>query len=105
LIEIGHTFIWCNEAVVYEVIPPNRWKPSFMIKRAMLRGKIFLLHPEGYWLGILKSLVAVPVYGLALPVLWLVGLHLFMKYLVKLCDHGGRLLALVGLNPVQEREM
>jgi len=105
LIEAGHTFVWCNEAVVYEVVSPNRWKRSFMIKRALLRGRISLLHPEKRWLNILKSLVAVPAYGLALPFLQLRGHHLFMKYLIKFCDHAGRLLALVGLNPVREREM
>jgi len=51
-----------------------------------------------------KSLVAVPFYILGLPFLHLGGRHLFMKYLVKLCDHAGGLLALAGLNPVRERE-
>lgn len=105
LVEAGHTFIWCNEAVVYEIVPPNRWKRSFMIKRAMLRGRISLVLAERRWPIVLKSLVAVPAYGCALPILQLLGHHLFMKYLVKLCDHTGRLLALVGLNPVREREM
>jgi succinoglycan biosynthesis protein ExoM len=105
LIEVGYTFIWCNEAYVYEVVSPHRWKRSFMIKRALLRGRISLLHPRGRWRRVLKSVVAMPVYGVALPFLQLAGHHHFMKYLVKFCDHGGRLLALVGLNPVREREM
>jgi cellulose synthase/poly-beta-1,6-N-acetylglucosamine synthase-like glycosyltransferase len=105
LMTAGHKFIWCNEAFVSEVVSPNRWKRRFMIKRAMLRGRISLLHPEGRWLNILKSLIAVPVYILALPFLQLLGHHVFMEYLIKLCDHLGRLLALVRLNPVQEREM
>jgi succinoglycan biosynthesis protein ExoM len=105
LTELGHTFIWCNEAVVYEAIPPNRWKRSFLIKRALLRGRISLLHPRDRGINFLKALTAVPVYGLALPVLQLLGHHFFMKYLIKLCDHLGRLLALVGVNPVREREM
>jgi len=105
LIEAGHKFIWCNEAFVYEVVSPNRWKRSFMVKRALLRGRISLLHPESQLTNILKSLVAVPLYSLALPLLQLTGHHHFMNYLVKLCDHAGRLLALVGLNPVKEREM
>jgi hypothetical protein len=53
----------------------------------------------------LKSLIAVPAYALALPVLLLAGHHYFMKYLVKLADHAGRLLASVGLNPVTNRRM
>jgi succinoglycan biosynthesis protein ExoM len=38
MIERGHTFIWCKEAVAYEVVPPIRWKRSFMLRRALLRG-------------------------------------------------------------------
>lgn len=105
LIDAGHKFIWCNEAFVYEVVSPNRWKRSFMIKRALLRGRISLLHPETQWPSILKSLVAVPAYTLALPFLQIAGHHHFMNYLVKLCDHAGKLLALIGINPVREREM
>jgi succinoglycan biosynthesis protein ExoM len=105
LMEAGHRFVWCNEAMVFEVVPPNRWKRSFLIKRALLRGRITLQHPEGYWSGLLKSAIAVPVYALALPFFQLAGHHHFMKYLVKLCDHAGKLLALVGLNPVRQREM
>jgi len=105
LIEAGLKFIWCNEAVVYEVVSPNRWTRSFMIKRALLRGGISLLHPEGKWSCILKSMVAIPVYTLALPFLQIAGHHHFMNYLVRLCDHAGKLLALIGMNPVREREM
>lgn len=105
LIEAGHRFIWCNEAAVQEVVSPNRWKRMFMVRRALLRGRISLLHPTGRRVRVAKSLVAVPLYGVALPFLQLRGHHVFMKYLVKLCDHVGRLLTLVGLNPVREREM
>src|SRR6516225_3331687 len=45
MIEKGHLFIWCDEAVAYEVIPPVRWNRRFMLKRALLRGDIALLHP------------------------------------------------------------
>ena len=105
LIDKGHKFNWCNEAVVYEIVSPNRWKRAFMIKRALLRGRLSLLHSEGRWIGIFKSLVAVPLYGFSLPFLQVFGHHFFMKYLIKLCDHLGKMLALVKLNPVREREM
>jgi len=105
LMEAGHKFIWCNEAVVYEVVPPYRWKRSFIIKRALLRGRMSLLHPEGRWFSVMKSLVSIPAYALALPFLQLFGHHFFMQYLVKFCDHAGKLLALIGLNPVREREI
>jgi len=101
--ERGCTFVWCDEAVVYEHVPPIRWQRRLMLKRAFLRGRNSLKHPEGRMAGIVKSFVAVPMYACAMPFLLLLGHHLFMRYLVKLCDHAGKLLALVGLNRVRER--
>jgi len=105
MIEKGHRFIWCDEAVTYEVIPPSRCVRRFMIHRALLRGRNTFRHPKDRFLNIIKSLIAVPAYSLALPVLLLAGQHYFMKYLVKLADHAGHLLASVGLNPVANRPM
>ena len=39
MIEKGHRFIWCNEAVAYEVVPPIRWNRRFMLRRALLPGQ------------------------------------------------------------------
>jgi succinoglycan biosynthesis protein ExoM len=101
----GHSFIWCNEAVVQEVVPPNRWKRSVMMRRALLRGRNSFRHPERRWRNLGKAVLAVPLYTIALPVLLLTAHHLFMRYLIKLCDHTGRLLASVGITPVTERAM
>jgi len=103
--ETGATFVWCNEGVAYETVPSSRWDRRFLVKRALLRGRNSLKHPEGRLRLLAKSVVAVPVYVLALPVAALGGHHQFMKCLVKLCDHGGRLLTVLRLNPVTEREM
>jgi succinoglycan biosynthesis protein ExoM len=99
----GHKFIWCDEAPAYETVPPHRWKRRFLLKRALLRGKTTFKHPKNRLKNIAKSVVAVPVYTAALPFLLVAGHHHFMKYLVRLFDHAGRLLALVNLNPIQER--
>jgi glycosyltransferase involved in cell wall biosynthesis len=105
MIERGHRFIWCDEAIVFEVVPPARWSRRIMIHRALLRGRNTFQHARHRSWNLAKSLIAVPAYALALPVLLLAGHHHFMKYLVKLADHVGRLLASVGLNPVIERRM
>jgi hypothetical protein len=99
---MGHSFVWCNEAVAYEWVPSLRWKRSFMVRRALLRGKMALSHRRG--LGdLVKSLLAVVGYTLALPVFLVMGHHLFMKYLIKACDHAGKLLAFANINPVREK--
>lgn len=105
MMELGHRFIWCNEAVAYEVVPPSRWTRRYLIERALLRGGLSLRlpPPKERRKIIFKSMLAAPAYGLALPILHLGGHHVFMKYLVKFCDHAGRLLSLVNLNPMQQR--
>ncbi len=103
MIEKGNVFVWCDEALTYEVIPASRWKRSFMLRRALLRGKISLVHPTFGPREILKSTLALPAYSMALPFLLLGGQHLFMKYLVRTFDHAGRLLAYVGIDPIKEK--
>jgi succinoglycan biosynthesis protein ExoM len=102
MIEKGFVFIWCNEAVVYEVVPPVRWKRSVILRRALLRGTISPIHSTFGLLDVLKSFIAVPVYALVLPVVFACGHHRFMLVAEKLCEHVGKLLALLGINPVKE---
>jgi succinoglycan biosynthesis protein ExoM len=104
MIEKGHTFIWCNEAVAYEVVPASRCTRSYLLKRALLRGSNFNKHPTDRLKNAMKSVIAVPCYTVALPFLALFGEHLFMKYLIKLLDHGSRLLAYVGLSAMTRRQ-
>jgi len=103
MIAKGHVFIWCDEAVAYEVVPPIRWTRTFMLKRALLRGTISVQHPTSHVVSIAKSVVAVPIYAAALPFTLLMGHHRFMIVLVKLFDHLGKLLTLVGLKPVKSQ--
>jgi glycosyltransferase involved in cell wall biosynthesis len=98
----GLRFIWCDEAVAYEVVPPTRRNRTIMLKRALLRGATARLQPNCGAMAIAKSLVAVTVYTLALPFALALGHHRFMNLLVRLFDHLGKLLAFVGLNPVKE---
>jgi succinoglycan biosynthesis protein ExoM len=102
MIEAGHRFVWCNEAVVYEVVPPVRWKRSFMLRRALLQGAASVLHPTFGVRDVLRSLVAVPLYLLLLPFTLVWAHDRFMSMSVKLCDHIGRLLAVVKINPIRE---
>jgi cellulose synthase/poly-beta-1,6-N-acetylglucosamine synthase-like glycosyltransferase len=102
MIEKGNVFVWCNEAVVFEVVPPSRWRRRFMLKQALLRGATARLQPNLPASSIAKSLIAVPAYAALLPFAVLLGQHWFMTLLVKLCDHLGKLLALVGIDPIKE---
>lgn len=102
IIEKGYVFIWCNEAVAYEEVPPIRWKRSFMLRRALLRGAMEPKTPTFGVRDVAKSLIAIPAYLLALPFALVAGQHRFMNIAVRLCDHLGKILAVVGFNPVTE---
>ena len=104
LTQQGCVFIWSNEAIAYETVPACRYTRRYMIKRALLRGRNILKLPVGRFALLARSAVAVPIYCVALPVLLLLGHHWFMRYCVRLCDHLGRLLASLGINPINERE-
>ncbi|HKW16972.1 MAG TPA: glycosyltransferase family 2 protein [Terriglobales bacterium] len=99
----GRRFIWCEEAVVFEVVPPSRCRLSYLLKRALMRGSKFHGHPVNRMKNAVKSLIAVPAYIIALPFLALLGAHFFVKYLIKLCDHFARLLGFVGIELVGQR--
>jgi succinoglycan biosynthesis protein ExoM len=102
-IEQGCSFIWSADAVVYETVPPARWKRRYLLRKALLRGATARLQPNCDAASIAKSLIAVPLYAVALPFALLAGHHRFMTMLVSMFDHLGKLLALVGINPVTEQ--
>ncbi len=101
----GHTFVWCNEAIVSESVPASRLTRKYMLQRALLRGKNSLRLTNNRPASLAKSVVAVPAYSLLLPLALIQGPDRFMHTLIPLCDHAGKLLALVGLNPITERSM
>jgi succinoglycan biosynthesis protein ExoM len=100
--EEGFRFIWSAEAVVFETIPPARWKRSYILRKAALQGATAALQPNCGFINILKSIIAVPLYVAISPIVFLLGQHLFMALMVKICDHSGKLLMLMGINPIHE---
>lgn len=104
MFEKGCEFVWSEEAVVYEVIPTFRATRTYLLRRALLRGSNFSKHPTGKLKNGVTSLIAAPVYAVALPLLMLFGQHVFIKYLIKFLDHFSRLMAFIGLKLVTERQ-
>jgi succinoglycan biosynthesis protein ExoM len=99
----GRVFVWCQEALVFESISPERCTRSDMLRRALLRGRMSLLLPTAGLRDSFKSLIALTLYTLALPVLFFAGHHVFMTYLVKCGDHAGKLLTVCRVGIVEER--
>jgi glycosyltransferase involved in cell wall biosynthesis len=90
-------FIWCDEAPVFELVPPERNTRTYLLKRAMMRGYGSSIEATFFSLDTLKSFIAIVLYTTTLPFFLLIGYHLFMKYLIKICDHLGKLLGIFGL--------
>ena len=100
----GRRFIWCDEAIVYETVPESRCTRGYQLRRALLRGHNSWQQRAGRARKLATSIVALPLYTVLLLPLRVAGQHHFMKYLIKWCDHAGRLLAAVGLRTVRERD-
>ncbi len=99
----GCLFAWCNEAVAYETVPPSRWGWSFMLRKALLRGKISVRWPGSGFRDTLKAIVAIPSYAFVLPFAAIVGRYLYMSYLIKMFGHMGRILTLLGFELVADK--
>lgn len=95
--------VWCDEACVYESIPPERLKRSYFLKRALLRGVVNGRNSSFFILDTMKSFAAFILYTLSLPFLFFAGHHLFMKYLIKDFDHIGKVFSICGIELIKER--
>jgi glycosyltransferase involved in cell wall biosynthesis len=103
MIDKGHKFVWCTDAAVFELVTPERYSRSFMIRRALLRGKVSLTNTSLRKVGIIKSLAASLLYTSALPFLCFMSHHIYMKYLIKNFEHIGKLLAVLGLDVIKQK--
>jgi succinoglycan biosynthesis protein ExoM len=99
----GHVFVWCAEAIVRETVPVERTRICFQLKRALLRGSASLATGSARPAGVVKSLSACSIYTMLLPIYLVIGRHMFIRQLIKTCDHLGKLLALCGVKVVREK--
>jgi succinoglycan biosynthesis protein ExoM len=106
----GRRFVWCDEAPAYELVPETRLHRRYYLKRAFLQGRVSSKYATEQlsaltMLGVAaKALLAMIAYTCALPLLFLVGEHVGMKYLIKDCHHIGRLLAILGVSHSASRD-
>ncbi len=103
MMERGFTFRWSQEAKVYETVPAGRLRRTYLLKRALLRGVVSAKRAPLVSLDSLKSVVAFAAYTAALPFLFVLRNRWFMRYLIKDCDHIGKVLARCGIKAVKER--
>lgn len=106
----GNTFVWCEEAPAYELVPGPRLRRTYYLRRALLQGRVSLKYATenrslaGTLRIAAKSFGAIVLYTVSLPALFLLGDHLGMRYLIKDCHHIGRLLAILGVQHSTSRD-
>ncbi len=100
--EAGRVFVWCNEAVVYEVVPPERWKRSFIVKRSLFQGSFSSLSRTFNMAQFTRSVIAILAYASIIPFAVIKDHHRFMILLVKLAYHAGRVLSCLGIHLIKE---
>ena len=103
MVKAGRSFVWCNEARVYETVPAERQMLNYHLRRALIRGVTQADMEAFLSYGTMKSVIAVILYPLALPFLLATRYHVYVKYLVKCCDHLAKLLAHFGVKLARER--
>jgi GT2 family glycosyltransferase len=103
MLKAGRSFVWCEEAPVYEIVPVERQTLNYHLRRALIRGVTKADEEAFFSFGTVKSIFAVVLYAVMLPFLLATRYHLFARYLVKCCDHLAKLLAHLGPKLTRER--
>ncbi len=107
--EKGKKFIWCNEAPVYETVPPDRWDKMFYTEKSLrigtLVGEKARLRSSTFSnvYTLTKSVVWVISMSLALPFTLLHGTHLYMRVLSKIMYNYGLITGFIGRSIIRER--
>lgn len=106
-IEEGYRFAWCNEAVVFERVPAERWQLNVQIKRALIRGRTAANYSSKRTKTIFVSAVAILSYGFSWPILFLlsplIGYENFFKYFIAFFDHLAKLLAYFKIDLIKDK--
>lgn len=93
------TFAWCDEAPVYELVPPSRCTIRYVLRRALIQAGNFPKVSPSRPRQVAKSVMAVPIYALALPFQPLFGVHRFVWHLEKMSYHAAYIAASFGYTP------
>ncbi len=106
--EKGFRFVWCQEASVHELVPPERWRKSFYLRRAYMRGRVNHLYslkePPTERIRVLaRSSMAFVLYTLVLPFIVPMGDHVKMRFFDGYFHHIGRLSTALGISFLKTR--
>ncbi|MCG6550789.1 MAG: glycosyltransferase family 2 protein [Candidatus Magnetominusculus sp. LBB02] len=102
MIEKGHIFVSCKEAVVKELVPKERFKAGWLIKRVLRTGGTYgRIKTEGRSavytsLFVARSLTLVFVGTMLLPFTIISGIGTSLKYILKIVTNIGKIAGIIG---------
>ena len=104
-IQRGRKFVWCDEAIVFEKVPEERWPAGFYLKRNFRIGAAAGgLHRHSRNIrAVLISFLLLLGYSAMLPFSLFKGKHIWVKILTKIYYHAGCLLSFLNLTPVPHK--
>lgn len=108
-IQAGLKFVACEEAPVYENVPPERCTKHYYIKRALVNGyNAYRFQTSNRTISPkitapIISVGAVISYALAMPILVFIGTHMVVKFAEKGAHHISQLFAMIGIELVKKR--
>ena len=106
----GFKFIAVEEAPVFEIVPPERWRAGYYVRRALVNGYNSYRNIQGDLRGLRKPLfamkkaAAVAAYAVSLPFSLIGGKHLAVKCLENGAHHLSGLAAMAGIELVRKRD-
>jgi succinoglycan biosynthesis protein ExoM len=107
---VGHKFIAVKEAPVYEIVPSERWKKSYYLRRALVQGFNTQKNVAPELRALSRVAVALRLaasagfYALALPLSLATGTHHYVKVLERGGHHFSRLAAMLGIELIKKRD-
>jgi succinoglycan biosynthesis protein ExoM len=101
-------FIWCDEAVAYETVPPERWQIAFHIKKfwrgGTLNGEHLRRSGSAGLRVVVKRVLSVPVWLIGLLFALPFGKHVWIRPAMKLAYCSGCVLAYCGFSLMRYRD-
>jgi glycosyltransferase involved in cell wall biosynthesis len=110
IIENGMEFVWCKEATVYEIVPPERWSKTFYVKRYLRIGglvgeKIRRREPfQNQLYALIKSITWISMLSILLPCSILSGQHIYMRFITKIMYNLGLISGFAGRAIIRYRD-